>query len=376
MTEMPEKISVMQLTYSLRMGGSEKLAMDISMNLDPARFRPSVCALDLDGDLAQELEREKIDHVVLHRKGLELDIFRRIYRLIRESRIRVIHTHHFTQLFFAALPARWAGARIIHTEHEFFSYLQNPFHRRLIRPLSRFCERMTVVGPEIADYFVGTIGLPEQRVTVVPNGVDIPKFDCGREAARAEFGLSPRDIVIGTVGRLEPEKDQATLLEAFRQIKGESRSLRLLIVGDGSVAGELKAHAERIGISDRTLFLGYRRDIPKLLAAMDVFVLSSIREGLPISLIEAMAARRPVVSSDIGSVKDLVQDGQNGILVSPRDAAAFGKVLQRLVETAELRERLGEAGRRTVEASFSLPVMIRTYEGLYQAALGKRDVRN
>lgn len=376
MTEMPEKISVMQLTYSLRMGGSEKLAMDISMNLDSSRFRPSVCALDLDGDLAKELEREKIDHVVLHRKGLKLDIFRRLYRLIRKNRINVLHTHHFTQLFYAALPARWAGARIIHTEHEFFSYLGNGFSRTLIRPLSRFCDRMTVVGPEISDYFVRTIGLPEQRVMVVPNGVDIPKFDYDREAARAELGLNPRDIVIGTVGRLESEKDQATLLEAFRQVKGEGRPVRLLIVGDGRMAEELKSHAARIGVSDRTLFLGYRRDIPKLLAAMDVFVLSSIREGLPISLIEAMAARRPVVASDIGSIKDLVQDGRNGILVSPRDAAAFGKVLQRLVETTELRERLGEAGRRTVETSFSLPAMIRTYENLYLSALRKKDVRN
>lgn len=376
MTDAPDKISVMQVIYSLRIGGSEKLALDISSNVDPVRFRPSVCALDEDGDLAQELEAEKIEHCVLHRKGIEFDILRRLYRLFKKNRVKVVHTHHFTQLFYAALPARWAGARIIHTEHEFFSYLENGFTRAMIRPLLRLCDRMTVVGPEVADYFVRTIGIPEKRVMIVPNGVDIAAFDCDREAARAELGLSPHDVVIGTVGRLEPEKDQATLLEAFRQVKGGNRPIRLLIVGDGRMAGELKSQAERIGVSDRTLFLGYRRDIPKLLAAMDVFVLSSIREGLPISLIEAMAARRPVVASDIGSIKDLVQDGRNGVLVPSGDAVSFGKVLQRLIENRELREGLGEGGHRTVEASFSLSTMIRTYEDLYCSVLRKTDVWN
>ena len=366
----------MQLIYSLRIGGSEKLALDISSNFDPDRFRPSICALDMDGDLAQELDRMKITHYVLYREGVEFDIFRRLYRLIKDNRISLVHTHHFTQLFYAALPARLAGARIIHTEHEFFSFTRSRFSRVMIRSLLRLCDQMTVVGPEVADYFTRTIGIPRERVMVVPNAVDITKFDCDRKAAREELGLSPHEVVIGTVGRLAPEKDQTTLLEAFRKIKGEHPPVRLVIVGDGRMSEELKSHANRIGVFDRTLFLGYRRDIPKLLAAMDIFVLSSIREGLPISLIEAMAARKPVVSSDIGSVKDLVKNGQNGILVPPGDATAFGVVLERLIESSELRERLGEAGRCTVEASFSLPAMIQTYESLYCSALRKTHVRN
>jgi L-malate glycosyltransferase len=366
----------MQVVYSLQMGGSEKLALEISSNLNPSQFRSSVCAMDLDGDLAKDLEKGKIDYHVLHRQGFEPNIFGKLYRLIKRNRIDVVHTHHFTQLFYAALPARWAGARIIHTEHEFFSYMGSTFSRAMIRPLSRLCDRITVVGQEVADYFIRTIGIPEKQVMIVPNGVDTMKFDWDRKAIREELSLSPHEVVIGTVGRLEPEKDQRTLLDTFLLVKGEYPAVRLLIVGDGRMAEELRSYAKRIGVSDQTLFLGSRRDVPRLLAAMDIFVLSSIREGLPISLIEAMAARRPVVASDIGSIKDLVRDGQNGFLVPPGDTVAFGGVIRRLIASSELRERLGEAGRCIVEASFSLSAMIREYEDLYQSALRKTYVRN
>ncbi|MDF0665625.1 MAG: glycosyltransferase [Nitrospira sp.] len=366
----------MQVIYSLQVGGSEKLALEISSHLDLKQFKPSVCALDLGGELAKDLEKNNIDYHVLHRRGVELNILRKLYRVIKRGRVDVVHTHHFTQLFYTAVPARLAGARIIHTEHEFFSYMSSKLSRTMILPLSRLCDRITVVGPEVADYFVRTLGIPERNVVIVPNGVDTTKFDCDRKAVREELGLSPEEAVIGTVGRLEPEKDQRTLLDAVLQVKGECPNVRLVIVGDGRLADELRAYAKHIGVFSQTLFLGTRRDIPKLLAAMDVFVLSSVREGLPIALIEAMAAKRPVVASDIGSIRALVRDGHNGFLVPSGDAAAFGRGLRRLLKSSELQEHLGEAGRRTVEASFSLATMIRAYEGLYQSTIRKPHVWN
>jgi glycosyltransferase involved in cell wall biosynthesis len=246
----------------------------------------------------------------------------------------------------------------------------------MLRPLLMLCERMTVVGPEVADYFTGTIGVPRERVTIVPNGVDIGAFDCDRESARRDLGLDSRELVLGTVGRLEPEKDQTTLLDVFGQVRARHPRARLLVVGDGSLAESLRAYARQIGVADHTLFLGYRRDIAKLLAAMDVFVLTSIREGLPISLIEAMAARRPVIASDIGSVNDLVRNGENGLVVQAGNAAGFAGAVERLIGSPELCERLGQAGRRTVEASYSLAAVIRTYEELYRSAAVKAHVRN
>ena len=366
----------MQLVYSLKMGGSEKVAIDVAQALDRTEFEPHVCALDLDGELSRDLDRNGIPHYVLHRKGLEAAVFRRLFAVIRNNGIDVVHTHHFTQLFFAALPARLAGARIIHTEHEFFSYREATMARTLLGPLLRLCERMTVVGPGVADYFTGTLGIPRDRIAVIPNGVDLAAFDADRELARRDLGLEAEEMVLGTVGRLEPEKDQATLIDVFQRIRRTYPRSRLLIAGTGSLSEQLHAHAVRVGAADRTLFLGYRRDVARLLAAMDVFVLPSLREGLPISLIEAMAARRAVVASDIGSVKDLIRDRENGLVAPAGDTAAFTAAVEALLASPNLREQLAREARRTTEASYSLPAVVRTYADLYRSAAARTHVRH
>jgi glycosyltransferase involved in cell wall biosynthesis len=371
----PSKIAVLHLVYSLQMGGSEKVALDIASNLDGERFRSVVCGMDVGGALERELDELNIPHEVMHRRGLEPAVLRRLYRIIRRHRIDVVHTHHFTQLFFAAIPARLAGARIVHTEHEFFSYVESGFTRKAVRPLLTLCHAVTVVGAEVADYFVRTIGVKRQRLNVIPNGVALEGFDYDAARARWELGLDAGATVLGTIGRLEPEKDQMTLIEVFREIHSRHPSARLVIAGSGSRADALKAHAAALGVAEQTTFLGYRRDVARLLAAMDVFVLTSVREGLPVSLIEAMAARRPVVSSDVGSVRDLVRNGENGFIVPPRQPAAFVDCIERLVRYPELRTRLGEEGRRTAETTFSLPAVVRAYEDLYRSA-ADHHVRN
>ena len=371
-----KKIRVMQLVYSLQMGGSEKVALDIASHLNSDRFDARVCALDVDGNLADELDRLRIPHHVFHRRGLEFDVCRRLYRFIKDNQIDVVHTHHFTQLLFAALPARAAGVRIVHTEHESFSYTQKAVPRWLFRPLTRLTDAVTVVGPEVANYFVRTAGLPRERITIIPNGVNVDRFAADRSATRRELGLNAQDLVIGTIGRLEPEKDQKTLLEVFRLFRKANPRSRLVIVGDGSMAEELRSRANQLAIAEATLFLGYRRDVAALLAAMDVFVLTSIREGLPVSVIEAMAAGKPVVVSNIGSVHDLVRDGENGLLAPPGDVTAFSTALERLINDPTFAGSIGQSGRRTVEESYSLPAVIRSYEQLYESAMLKTHVWN
>jgi len=376
MSDSARPIRVMQLLYSLGVGGSEKLALSIASHVDADRFQFHFCGMDLGGELTQALDRQRIPHHVMNRKGLEAGVFGRLHRVIKQNRIQVVHTHHFTQLFYGGLPARLAGARIVHTEHEFFSYSQSAFSQTVIRPLSRLCEHVTAVGPEVADFFTQRIGLPRELVTVVPNGVDVKAFDHDAAAVRRELGLDANEIVIGTVGRLEPEKDQMTLLEMFRQIQPTTAPIRLVIVGTGAMAEDLKATAARLGIADRTLFLGLRHDVPRLLAAMDLFVLTSVREGLPISLVEAMAARLPVVASNVGSIRDLVRDGQTGFVVPAGDVSGFRTAVDRLVGCPDMRRRFGSEGRSTVEGSFSLSAMIRAYQDMYVSAAQRSHVRN
>lgn len=371
-----QNIFVMQMVHSLKIGGSEKIASTISSNLNNGHFQSSICALDIGGELIEELAINNIPHHILHRKGIEFDVSRRIYRLLKKFSVDIVHTHHFAQLFYTVVPACLAGVKIVHTEHEYNSYLENNFSRKAIKPLSYFCKRFTTVSQDVADYFIREVGLPAARVTIVRNGIDIRKFDIQSDVVRKELGISDDAIVFGTVGRLEEEKDHRTLLNAFSKLSESDPRAKLLMIGDGRLRKELETHANALGLGERILFLGSRTDVPEVLSAIDVFVLTSIREGLPIAVIEAMGARKPVICTDVGSMKSLVQDGINGLLVPPRDEDAICRALLKMQGNPAMRKEMGERGHDLAQRSFSLDSMIEQYERIYRSMIRDNHVWN
>lgn len=369
-------ISAVQVIYSLEIGGVEKLAVTIGAHLDRKKFRPAICALDGDGVLAEELVRHGIPYHVLWRKGIEAGVLARLYRCFRQERARIVHTHQFTQLLFSLLPAKAHGARIVHTEHEFYIYRNDARARRVFRQLIRFCSALTVVGPEVARYYIEELGVPAQRVHVIANGVDLDQFNFAGEASRGRLGLSTDDVVFGVVGRLESEKDHRTLLQAFRALIDHGQAARLLIIGDGSLRGELESCSRTLGLERNVTFLGARTDIPQLLAALDVFVLSSVHEGVPLSVIEAMGAGKPVIATDVGGLRLLVKPSINGTLVPPGDPAALEAAMRDLAANPRLRQEMGLQSRQIACDSFSVSTMINRYQEIYESVLGDRDVRN
>ena len=380
---MKRKTSILQIVHSLKIGGSEKLALSIASELDDSRFQTAVCALDLSGDLVKDFKERHIPQHVLHRNGVEFATFRKIYSLLKLHEVDIVHTHNFAQLFHALLPAKVAGAKIIHTEHSYYNYLPRNidrrirnFDRRMIRPLLYLCERFTVVSEEIADFFIHKIGISKGSISVIPNGIDVGKFDIKLDNARMRLGLQEDDIVIGTVGRLEEEKDHRTLLNAFKYAENSYPNCKLLIVGDGTKRKELEDHSCELQIYDKVKFLGNRSDIPELLSAMDIFVLTSIREGLPLSALEAMAARKPVVATDVGGLKHIVKDGVSGFLVSKQDDIAIGDALIHLIKDSGLQKNMGDKGHDIAEGSFGIKKMIREYEDIYRSMIGESRVLN
>jgi glycosyltransferase involved in cell wall biosynthesis len=210
------------------------------------------------------------------------------------------------------------------------------------------------------------------REVVIPNGIPmLPRYtEDDRLKARATLGVDEGDIVVGVVGRLSVEKAPEVLFEAAARCLPDSPQLRLVLVGDGDRRGELEELAERLGIAHRTSFLGTRRDVPDLLAGFDLFCLSSIHEGVPIAIIEALAAGLPVLASDCGSVGDIVGDGEQGFLFPVRGVEILADRLQLLVGDAELRARLGAAGRARAEQEFSVERTARRYEQLCTQLVG------
>jgi len=207
------------------------------------------------------------------------------------------------------------------------------------------------------------------------NGVDTHRFrPGGRQVARAALGIGPERIVVGTVGRLDPVKDQVGLLRAFSRVVDDSRVL-LLIAGDGPCRAELETTVSALGLDGRVRLLGERDDVPSVLAAMDVFVLCSIAEGISNTILEAMATGLPVVATRVGGNPELVVDGKTGCLVEPRSPAALAASLRRYFEDPRLLAQHGGSARALAVAGFSLERMVGAYEQLYERLLDVKGRR-
>jgi L-malate glycosyltransferase len=326
--------------------------------------------------LSEELARYGIPYHVLWRKGIEAGVLARLYRCFRQEKARVVHTHQFPQLLFSLLPAKACGARIVHTEHEYYLYRKDARARRIFKQLTRFCSAFTVVGPEVARYYTEELGVSSARMHVISNAVDLDQFRVAGQDARTRLGLSKEEVILGIVGRLEPEKDHRTLLRAFQALITHGQAARLLIVGDGSLRGELESQCRALDLERHVTFLGARSDIPQVLAAFDVFVLSSVQEGVPLSVVEAMGAGKPVIATDVGGLRMLVKPAINGLLVPPADPLALEAAMRDLAGNAALRQEMGKRGRQIAQESFGVSSMINGYQNLYESVLGSHDVRD
>jgi glycosyltransferase involved in cell wall biosynthesis len=301
-------------------------------------------------------------------EGYEVDVLRlggaldvrallRLRRALRRRGADVLHTHvHFSLNVLGRLAGRLAGAAVVshvHIENVFRADgLGRPAQRALDRATARLCARILAVSEATRDAVVAD-GYPRSRIEVVPNGVDLVRA----EPERLE-GLPLDTPVVIEVARLAPVKGQRELIRALARVP----EAVLVLVGvafesDGAYRDELAQEARAAGVDGRVVFAGYRPDAQALVAGADVFVLPSHAEGMPITILEAMAQERPVVATRVGGSAEVVVDGETGLLVPPGDEEALAAALQDLLGDAELRRRLGTAGRRRVEEHFSAEEM-------------------
>lgn len=356
-----------QVVLSLECGGSETLARDIALGLDPSRFSTSICALDAGGPLEVELRAAAIPVNVLGRRvGFDWRLIPRLSRLFRSLKVQIVQTHHLTPLIYSALAARLAGARLVHVEHERFTY-QDATARQRLRLLSTLCHRVVVVGDDIERYLVASARIPAAKITVIPNGVNLARYATAPRVSRSACGLPDDGRLIGHVARLDAAKDQATLLRSFKLVLNAHRDTRLVLVGDGPLRRELEALGHLLGISSRLTFLGLRADVAELLPHFEAFAFSSVSEGLPLAILEAMAAARPVVATAVGEIPTVVEHGVTGLLAPPGDPKSLADGLVRLLESPGWARDLGLAARSAVECRFSLRASVEQYQALFRA---------
>lgn len=356
----------MQVVHSLQVGGSEHLACQLSRRLGPEVIRPSVCAVDQGGPLADELAQAGVPFHVLGR-GPRFDwrLIPRLHQHFRRSGVDIVHTHHLTQLIYAGVGARLAGAVLIHAEHDYLS-LEPPRRRRLLRVLGALCHHVIAVGDQIGAFLVDRVGLPPSRVTVIRNGVDLERYSPERRVPRAKLGLPASGRLVGTVARLDPLKDPASLLRAVPMLLADRPDLHTVLVGDGPLRPELEALAATLGIRDRVHFLGARHDVADLLPHFDAFALTSISEGLPFSILEAMACGCPIVATTVGDIPRLMGDSAAGITVPSARPELLATGLAALLDSPDRARALGRAARSLIQEHYDFRVTLERYEALYR----------
>ncbi|MBL1074070.1 glycosyltransferase [Nocardia sp. 2] len=357
----------MYVVPDLGVGGAERHVTTLLPNLDRARFDPSVICIGEEGQLFGDLIAGGVPAFALHRsKRQALGALRDLVRAMRAQRPDVVITRGYNAEALGRIAA-WL-ARVPASIVWVHNYGDDEPRGRFRYLADRVLDRRTAAYFGVAQaqirYMTDDLGYPADKITVIYNGVDTAEFDTGsaRDAV-ADLGLWEGDPVVGIVAALRPEKDHATFVRAARQVADAVPAARFLIVGDGVMRSEIENLVAELDLGARVVLTGSRSDIPALLRAMDVVVLSSRGvECFPLAVLEAMAAGRPAVCTAVGGVPEMVADGETGYLVPPRDPYQLAQRLIDLLTDEPARARMGAAARARVETHFSLKASIAAAE--------------
>jgi glycosyltransferase involved in cell wall biosynthesis len=366
---------VAQLVLTLCPGGAERLAIELSRRL-AGRFGMTVICLEEAGALAELLNASGIDVIAIRRRqGFRPSLARTIAELTRAHGIDVLHCQQYSPYVYGSLARLLRPSlRVIYTEHGRLGDGPPSLKRKAINPLlAPLPHAIYAVSNELRRHMLAE-GFPASRVGVITNGIDVGERpgEIERKRARAELLIPPDALVFGTAARLDPVKGLGTLIDAFAKVRSEVSGARLLIVGDGPERDELVGRAAAHDLGDAVLFAGYRVNARGLLPACDVYVNSSVSEGLSLTILEAMAAELPVVATAVGGTPEVVSDGENGLLVLARDPDSLSRAMLTLARDERQRLRLAANGRAIVEARFTLDRMIDDYARAYCQAHGLR----
>ncbi|MBI3597186.1 MAG: glycosyltransferase [Nitrospirae bacterium] len=303
-----------------------------------------------------------------------LSAVRTLARLLKRERVQVIHMHTSHACTLGGWAARLAGVpvRIISRRVD-FSVRSNPL-RKLKYQWG--VDRIVAISEGVRKVLIED-GLDPNRIAVIRSGIDPRPFDPGFPAgeARREFGIPDRSPVIGCVAHFAEHKGHRYLIEAAVRVAAAVPDVRFLLVGDGELRPAIELQIKELKLERHVLLTGFRQDIPRLLAAMDIVVLSSHLEGLGTSLLDAMAMARPVVATRVGGIPEMVEDGVNGLLVSPRDPPALAGALIELINRPDERRRMGQAGRSRMLEKFSAEAMVAATESVYRKILELKGIK-
>jgi glycosyltransferase involved in cell wall biosynthesis len=354
---------IVELVDSLQIGGTERMVVNLSLGLAARRHRVVVVCLRGSGPLEKPLQAAGIEVVALHKpEGVDFSTARRLTRLVKDRGVDVVHTHNPLVHHYGVIAARLASIPVVSTVHGLNNLEKLGKSSLVYLATSPFTQRIVVVCGMAREFFLDRLPLPRKKFSVVYNGIPVEPFlQLPRKAPSGEF-------VFGTIGRLVPIKDHESLLNAFLRLSGKHPRCRLEILGDGPLRAELERRSETLGLSGRVFFRGANSDVRDFLTSLDAFVLSSKSEGLPMTILEAMAGGLPIVATAVGGIPEVVDGVGCGWTAPPCNPAALADAMELALLAPDLREK-GQRGRAAAAAGFSLEKMSADYELLFQKCL-------
>ncbi len=360
---------VAHVVLGLSPGGTERLVIELSKRTRQS-MRGVIC-LDSAGAWADELTNAGIPVVALGRRpGFSPALGFEIARHAREFGASILHCHHYSPFVYGSIAAALNhGLRLVFTEHGRLSDAPPSKKRQLVNPLlGRMSGPIYAVSEDLKRHMIAS-GFPASRIQVIHNGVDPGTQPGAAEIARARamLGIDKDAFVLGTVARLDCVKDLGTLLRSAALLGRRGLKPYVVVVGDGAERHALEQLASALGIHQQTRFLGHRDDARALLPGFDIYVNTSISEGISLTLLEAMAASRPVVATAVGGTPEVVLDRTTGVLIPPRAPETLADTLEELRTCTSTRIAMGLAGRARLEDQFSLEQMVARYEHVYQS---------
>jgi glycosyltransferase involved in cell wall biosynthesis len=374
-----EKIQLLKMLTNFHIGGTERQVANLALGLDASRFDLHLACLRYSGELLNELKplraaREFQIGALYSPRTLVQAV--RLGQYIRRSAIKIVHSYGFYPNVFTVPVARLAGAPIVVASIRDTGDVLTPLQRQIQRMVCRLADCVLVNAEAIRQTLIKQ-GYDASKIVVIRNGITLSTFAKKQPNTRLrqELGVPLSAQLVAVFSRLNQLKGIQYFLEAAMPVAARFPDAQFLIVGDGANRKELEEQAARMGLGERTIFTGFRSDVPDLLSEAAVSVLPSLSEGLSNSLIESMAAGVPPVAARVGGNPEVIEHEVTGLLVPPRDSAALASAIGRLLEDKDLAVKFGQAGMRRVSALFSIERAVEETEHLYQRLVNPRGQR-
>jgi glycosyltransferase involved in cell wall biosynthesis len=354
-----KKINVLHLITSLNIGGTEKYLLTIAKS-QKRRYNLSVGFLKERGEIAEELEREKIPVYDLGNPW-------RLLYFLKKKKIHLLHTHLYRANILGRFVGRAAKVPIVISSQRSIDAWKRFYHRWLDGWSSHFADCIIANSQVAKKTLVERERIPRRKIRVIYSGIEsgVLPLRAERDKIKRSMGIEKNAVIVGCITRLHTEKGAQYIPAVGQKLKERIPQLRLLIVGDGPLMGRIKREIEDLELTDTVSLLGWRKDIANLLSIMDVFFLPSLEESFPRAVIEALVMARPAVATDVGGVGEIIQDRVHGLLVPPKDPKALAQAILWMLKNKKEAQEMANRGRRKVEKYFTVNRMMEETEKVY-----------